>query len=511
MALPRHKLPQHQLPLNPPRRHRAGPRPGPHAPRREPLWCALHLPRLALEVFAGVPADRPAAVTEGPDNAPLIAACNDPARRAGVHPGLALNAALALAPGMRCRPRRGDRERAALTRLAGWARQFTPEVAVADDDTLLLEIRGSLALFGGLEALHKRIRARAGALGYTVATAVAPTPRAAHWLSRAGDGACIDRVSDLPRVLGRLPLTVAGLEGRTRSRLEAIGARRVADLARLPRDGLARRYGRRLVALLDQALGRAPDPRASCRLPETFQARLALLYETADSARLAMAAGRLVRELAGWLAARCLSVSRMELVLKHRGLQPTRLTVGLAEPDRDPSRLEGLLAERLDAATLPAPVIDIELAAGECRPLADETRGLLPTPGERPCITRLIERLRIHLGGDAVAGVAPAADHRPERAWRWTPPGSATDLAAPAAPRPVWLLAEPAPLHRCPGGLHPGKLVDVAADPERIRAGWWDGDGRRRDYLAARGHAGMTVWLRRDEGQPGWLVAGLWG
>lgn len=504
-------LPQHSLPLAPPPWHRVEPRPGPHAPRREPLWCALHLPRLALEVFAGVPADRPAAVTEGPDNAPLIAAGNEAARRAGVHPGLALNAALAMVPGLRHRPRRAAGERAALARLADWASQFTPEVAPAGDDTLVLEIRGSLALFGGLEAMHERIRARAGALGYTVTTAVAPTPRAAHWLARAGDGTCIERASDLPRALGPLPLAAAGLDGRTRSRLEAVGARRVAELARLPRDGVARRYGRTVVLLLDQALGRAPDPRAHCRPAEVFRGRLALLDGTADSARLAAAAGRLVHELAGWLAARCLGASRVELVLGHRGREPTRLTLGLAEPDRDPARMQDLLAERLAAVALPAPVIHIELAARQCQALEGNTRTLLPGPGERPRITRLIERLQAHLGEDAVAGVAPAADHRPERAWRWTAPGSAPEAATPAAPRPAWLLAEPAPLHRCPGGLHPGKLVDVAADPERIRAGWWDGDGRRRDYLAARGHAGMTVWLRRDEGQSGWLVTGLWG
>lgn len=504
-------LPQHELPLSSPCRERTGPLSGPHAPRREPLWCALHLPRLALEVFAGVPPDRPAAVTEGPDNASVIAACNDPARRAGVHPGLALNAAQALAPGLRCRPRRADRERAALVRLAGWGQQFTPEVAITDGDTLLLEIRGSLALFGGLEALHELIRDRAGALGYTVATAVAPTPRAAHWLSRAGDGACIERASDLPRALGRLPLTLTGLDARTRSRLKAIGTRRVADLARLPRDGLARRYGRRLVALLDQALGRAPDPRTACRLPETFEAPLRLLYETADRERLMAAAGRLVHELAGWLAARCLGVSRLELALEHRGLEPTRLTLGLAEPGREPARLEALLAERLSAVALPAPVTGIVLAARACQSLEDETRALLPAPGERAPVTRLIERLQAHLGEGAAAGVAPAADHRPERAWRWTAPGNAPEVEPPPAPRPVWLLAEPAPLHHCPGGLHPGKLVDVAADPERIRAGWWDGDARQRDYLTARGRTGMTVWLRWDEGASGWLVAGLWG
>lgn len=504
-------LPQHKLPLSSPCWERAEPLPGPHAPRREPLWCALHLPRLALEVFAGVPADHPAAVTEGPDNAPLIAACNDPARRAGVHPGLALNAALALAPGLRYRPRRADRERSALARLAGWAQQFTPEVAITGGDTLLLEIRGSLVLFGGLEALHERIRDRAGALGYTVDTVVAPTPRAAHWLSRAGNNARIERVSDLPRALGLLPLAVTGLDARTRSRLKAIGARRVADLARLPRDGLARRYGRRVVALLDQALGRAPDPRPACRLPEAFEAQLALLCETADGARLMVAAGRLVHELAGWLAARCLGVSRLELVLEHRGLEPTRLSLGLAEPGREPARLEALLAERLSAVGLPAPVTGIGLAARECQALEDETRALLPAPGQRTPVTRLIERLQAHLGEGAVAGVAPAADHRPERAWRWTAPGSMPEVEPPPAPRPAWLLAEPAPLHHCPGGLHPGKLVDVDADPERIRAGWWDGDGRQRDYLTARGHAGMTVWLRRDEGASGWLVAGLWG
>lgn len=504
-------LPQRHLPLTAPRWERAEPRPGPHPPRRAALWCALHLPRLPLEVFAGVPADRPAAVTEGPENGPVIAACNQAAGKAGVRAGLGLNAALALTPGLRHRPRRADRERAALEGLAAWAQQFTPETVIASSDALLLEVRGSLALFGGLEALHQRIRDGIAALGYGATTALAPTPRAAHWLARAGDGARVVSTADLPRALGRLPLAVTGLDDRTRARLRAIGVRRVADLARLPRDGLTRRYGRRVTGLLDQALGRAPDPRAPCRPPAAFESSLELLWETADSARLAAAAERPVRELAGWLTARCLGLGRLELALAHRGREPTRLTLGLAEPDRDPERLRMLLAGRLEGVELPAPVTHIRLAARECPPLADRTGALFRSPGERPPIAPLIDRLRGRLGEDAVAGVAPRADHRPERAWCWTPPGTGADAGTPRAPRPAWLLAEPAALHHCPGGLHPGKLVDVTADPERIRAGWWDGDGGTRDYLTARGRAGMTVWLRRDAGASGWLVAGLWG
>jgi len=63
-----------------------------------------------------------------------------------------------------------------VTGVALWAMQFTPRVAYLDE-SVVLEVEGSLQLFGGEDALQARIAREAGELGIsTVGRAVFPSP-----------------------------------------------------------------------------------------------------------------------------------------------------------------------------------------------------------------------------------------------------------------------------------------------------------------------------------------------
>src|SRR5919109_4969872 len=75
----------------------------------------------------------------------------------------------------------------ALVPLAAWACQFTPRVSPEPPQELLLEVEGSLRMFGGFAAFQERLAAGLAELGFAFAVAHAPTARAALWLSR-GEG-----------------------------------------------------------------------------------------------------------------------------------------------------------------------------------------------------------------------------------------------------------------------------------------------------------------------------------
>jgi len=127
-------------------------------PSARQLWVAVHFPDLALEALErDVDERRPHAVIDGSGSAQRIAACDRAAARAGVRPGMALNAAFALAPRLAARARQPRSEERLLERCAAWAGQFTPLVSIEPPDALLLEVRGSLGLFGGAAALCERI------------------------------------------------------------------------------------------------------------------------------------------------------------------------------------------------------------------------------------------------------------------------------------------------------------------------------------------------------------------
>jgi protein ImuB len=47
----------------------------------------------------------------------------------------------------------------------------------------------------------------------------------------------------------------------------------------------------------------------------------------------------------------------------------------------------------------------------------------------------------------------------------------------------------------------------LLAGPERIEAGWWDGEDVVRDYFIARTRAGSLSWIYRAT--EGWFLHGL--
>ena len=72
-------------------------------------------------------------------------------------------------------------------------------------------------------------------------------------------------------------------------------------------------------------------------------------------------------------------------------------------------------------------------------------------------------------------------------------------------------LAEPAVLaRRGDAPLFHGSLV-LEDGPERIEAGWWDGDDVRRDYYVARSRRGMRLWVFRERRSGRWYLHGLFG
>src|SRR5947207_3376981 len=219
------------------------------------MWIAIRLPRLPLEIFLrGSSTPEPFALEERH----RVFACDRKAFARGVRAGMAVAAALALAPALRIAPRDPATETEALLGVAGWAAQFTPGVALEFPDGVLLEVSSSLKLFGGLESLLERLRRGLAEMGWSSVLAGAPTPRAAFWLARAGKQEFIGESAELEPALAALPLEVLRCSDETLAAFEAIGVRTLGELRALPREGVARRFGQRLLDDSDRALGRLP-------------------------------------------------------------------------------------------------------------------------------------------------------------------------------------------------------------------------------------------------------------
>jgi hypothetical protein len=149
-------------------------------------------------------------------------------------------------------------EQEALAAVAAWACQFTPRVSLEPPQALLLEVEGSLRYFGGRWKFLARLRAGLTGLGFEARIAEAPAARAALWRARGGGGR-----------LDALPVAVLGLDAPQMELLAGLGIGTLGGLLRLPRDGIARRFGVKLLDELDRAAisrRRRALPHVSCCL-----------------------------------------------------------------------------------------------------------------------------------------------------------------------------------------------------------------------------------------------------
>jgi protein ImuB len=423
---------------------------------------------------------------------------------------------------------------AQLERLAARAQRFTPRVSLAPPDGLLLEVKGSLGLFGGASRLGAAFLADCKAVAARPSLALAPTAPAAlagaRFVALAGPRAEPFKVVSDARLVGALaplPLEVLRWPDELIGRLASVGVRTIGAALRLPRAGFARRFGAETLASLDRLVGRAADPRPVFQARERFRMRRGLDYEIERHDAVLAALAPLLEGLGRFLEAHQCGITELECRLWHRHAPVTRCVLKLVAPAADPQRLQTWLDERLAALRLPEPVRSCELRSGRLVPL-ELGAGALWQPGEHgggtPALTEstaLLEALRARLGPEAVHGLCVHPTHRPEAASRRvaldaaetrTRPPAFDPVPWPAFRRPAWLLPAPQLLSEVAGLPRRRGPLRLLGEPERIETGWWEGEEVARDYYCAVDARGVRLWIFRERARPHrWFLQGVWG
>ncbi|MFQ5609068.1 MAG: DNA polymerase Y family protein [Woeseiaceae bacterium] len=483
------------------------------------LWFGIWLYKLPLE--ASQAGDKPRAVVEEEQGVYRVLQANEAGLTAGVQAGQSANAALALLPTLELEERCLLSEQRALESLAAWLEQYSSFVSIAGSQLLLLEIAGSLRLFGGLQSLRQQVSAGLEQQGFSASLAIAPTPLAATWLARGKRRACIREAANLVPMLRSLPLSCLDWPAAITGSLAGMGVTSVGDCLRLPREGFTRRFGASRLLELDRALGRLPDPRASWRAPERFCADYEMTGEQNDRELLLAICRGLLETHEQFLLVRQLGTQRIRFSFYHLRAPATQLSLGCVQADRSAKRWFDLLNIRFERLVLPEAVIAVRLQGGRTQAMQTGT-AQLAFDGHKSAVegfsmTQLAERLAARVGTQSVNGVTTYPEHRPQHAWRprnllASKVNEALAFVRRGLRRPLWMLPEPAPLH-AEGGhpVHFGRLT-LLEGPERLETGWWDDNGIARDYYTAINPSGMRLWVFRNRSTaPTWYLHGIFG
>src|SRR5690349_15825124 len=201
----------------------------------------------------------PVAVGGGAHQRGVISSASYPARKFGVRSAMPTALALAKCPDLVLLPPDFERYTRESRRIMDVFRSYTPLVEPLSLDEAFLDVAGCERLFGDAVEIGRKIKLEIlRDTGLVASVGVAPSKFLAKLASDLSkpDGFRVIEAHEVRAVLDPLPVSkIYGVGPRTALRLEALGVKTVADLARRSRDEVAREFGATGVWIHDLAQG----------------------------------------------------------------------------------------------------------------------------------------------------------------------------------------------------------------------------------------------------------------
>jgi protein ImuB len=464
----------------------------------------------------------------------LVAAAAQEARAMGIEAGMAVTHARAMVPELDVADHDPAADATLLERLALLAaRRWTPRACVSGADGLFLDLSGVAHLFGGEEAMCRRLLAFCARAGFTARIGVASTLGAAHAVARyAPSTVTLCAPGGESEALAALPLACLRLDEAALATARRVGIETVGELVAMPRGPLGRRFGRAPLVRLDQALGRAAEAIEPVVPEEPPAAILRLLEPLTTAEAIEQALATLLADLLVTLEKAGLAARAVALLCERVDGRIERITIGTARATRDARHLHRLLAMKIETIDPGFGIETLRLVAGRCEPLRAQTiDGVLTGEPPAPDLAPLVDRLASRLGARRLYRWTARESDVPERSVaRVAPLAPAAEW--PAYPRPVCLLSPPERVENVVALLPDqpprrftwrGRAYRIArADgPERIHGEWWRRAAETeavRDYFQVEAEDGERFWLyRRGDGVDpatgdlSWYLHGVFG
>ncbi|HEY7969085.1 MAG TPA: DNA polymerase IV [Candidatus Limnocylindrales bacterium] len=200
----------------------------------------------------------------GPNDRGVVSTASYEARVFGVHSAMPLRTAGRLCPQGVFLPVDGAKYGAASKQVMAVLRRFTPLVEPISIDEAFLDVTGSRRIFGDGEAIGRQIKdAVHGETELTISVGVATTKLVAKIASdlRKPDGLVVVEPGSEAEFLAPLEISrLWGVGQKSAAVLKEDGVRTIGDLAALPDDLLARRFGSMGPVLGQRARGIDADP-----------------------------------------------------------------------------------------------------------------------------------------------------------------------------------------------------------------------------------------------------------
>lgn len=350
---------------------RAARRPVPLLPDAAIRVGYLWIPHLPLVVALRRRPDldgHPTIVADDAAGDGIVRDASDECFGAGVRMGQPLREAREFVPSAGCLPADSVAERRLHEAALDLLDDLTP--AVEDDGLGRAYFVVDVSAVGGVEhfltALRGHLLARCGVRArLAVAPGKFPARIAVEHDLRCASGTPVVLEDGVAPYLAPLPVAVLPLAPQARDRLRLLGIVTVGQFARLPRDGLTRRFGSEAALAHTLAQGRDERPVVPRRRPETRAAHYTFEPAVVAVAPLLAVADRLVTHLCRSLQADGKAFRQLVVAVEHEAGGSAERVAALRQPTTtlDPCRTTlRLLVEAL-ATGGPVTTVGVTLAA----------------------------------------------------------------------------------------------------------------------------------------------------
>lgn len=485
------------------------------------LWLSIYLPSLPLQVFnQNLSNDKPLVVIQEK----TVLFCNDAASQQGIEPGLKLNTARGLSDTLFIAERDQDKEQALLQYLAESAYQFSSSVSCyrnqRHENSLLLEIGGSLRLFNGYDQLQKQLeqllkthslsKQNTNTQNFRHQFSIANTPRAAELLARyfyhqgrLQEYPYQHKQADNNLTLQAIPTQLLDIPEKPIQQCLSMGLTKLGDLINLPKPALAKRFNQELIRYLDQLSGRVADPQKTITLPHYFEREQFYIDGLRSHTDLLHPIEKLLKEFCTYLQIRQLKSRGVEWIF-HRFSRKTHLiTLSCSEPLSQYEILLDLIKIKLETIPLDSPVETVALRATAFEAATLDEADFFHSAQQTCSAHLLAEKLTAKLGPQALIKMEIDNHHLPEISNRpyklnhvshTVNNNNIRDKQYKLAPRPTWLLTQPKQLRSIDNRIYyKNNLLTILKGPERIEGNWWHKASSRDYFIAAQQKSSVSA------------------
>jgi len=485
----------------------------------ESLWCYVYIENFSLQIMSSDGYQkRPSVLYEHINDETIITQLNSNAMKKGLSIGMALSMTHGLSVDLYSRDK--IKEQKIKKIFFKDLNNFSPTVINESIDGILVEIGGSVKLFGGGEKIFSSIRKRLMEYGYSIKIVVAPTPRAASIIAKSGLEVNVWDINNLNATISMIDLNYLGLQKKDMKRLLDLGVKTLGDVYRLPRAGILKRFSPDVLKLIDQLYGRVVSLPES-RIVNDFFTKLIDVDFANNMASFENCIRLILYDLNIFLKKRTAKTRSLKwFFFSKQSLQ--KVHVKLNNNTSDPEFLFNETKKKIRGIFLNVIPDKVGLYVDNVSHYSFQTRDLfLPKDKEASKSSdKYINDIIQNYGSKIAYQIFTKPSCVPERTFYICDSGYGAYKNTLSRElffgverkkyRPTWLLQNPKRLTVKNGRVAFEGSLEIISDRERLVSGWWDGDEVARDYFIAKNDDHRLFWIFKDlKNDKKWYLHGI--